>query len=308
MKLVELLARELSEWPKNVVVYFQWGNGEVFATSKGVPTEYKGSMWYVVGPDIDMAYDAPMYDKKLDLADDHDTANVNKDQWQAERDRQKGGEWKRNRGISDSSPVSKDDLIEVRFRNGKSEIDSGYPRWRHNGNQRDIMKFRVISQPQSEEVVTMSNPVKSFDLYGADHADHGPCHVQFIEAKTEQMETPFKWRDEVTELNAYIEKFTRERDALIERLASEGFALIPPVVSVVSEFSGIDMSDWRNWKAGDVVECTYSDCHNVYTVGNRYDVDHVTSTYARVSDDCGRGSFCHIGEDDSSILRFKLLQ
>ena len=40
MKLVELLAKELAEWPENVVVYFQWGNGEVFATSKGFPTEY----------------------------------------------------------------------------------------------------------------------------------------------------------------------------------------------------------------------------------------------------------------------------
>ena len=74
-----------------------------------------------------------------------------------------------------------------------------------------------------------------------------------MQAKTEHMETPFKWRDEVTELNAYIEKYTRERDALIERLASEGFALIPPVVSVVSEFSGVDMNDWRNWKVGDIV-------------------------------------------------------
>ena len=62
------------------------------------------------------------------------------------------------------------------------------------------------------------------------------------------------WRDTVNELDACIEEFTREREALINRLAEEGFALIPPVVSVVSGFSGVDMSDWRNWKAGDVVE------------------------------------------------------
>ena len=39
-KLVEILAVELKEWPKEVVAYFQWASGEVFATSKGIPTGF----------------------------------------------------------------------------------------------------------------------------------------------------------------------------------------------------------------------------------------------------------------------------
>ncbi|MBQ1559139.1 MAG: hypothetical protein IIZ69_13785 [Pseudomonas sp.] len=39
-KLVEILAVELKEWPKEVVAYFQWSSGEVFATSKGIPTGF----------------------------------------------------------------------------------------------------------------------------------------------------------------------------------------------------------------------------------------------------------------------------
>lgn len=160
MKLVELLARELNEWPENVSVYFQWGNGKVFATSKGIPTEYSGSMWYVAGSDIEMAYDAPMYDKRLDLAEDHDTANVNKAQWQAERDRQKGGEWKRHRG--GKCPVSAGSKVSTRHRDGKvvdvhfhtATTNSGAATmnaiWKHTGDAHDIMSYKVISQPSSK--------------------------------------------------------------------------------------------------------------------------------------------------------------
>lgn len=95
-----------------------------------------------------------------------------------------------------------------------------------------------------------------------------------MESKTDQMETPFKWRDEVTELNAYIEKFTRERDALIERLASEGFALIPPVVSVVSEFAGVQaVIPCEDWVDGDIVRCVDIDLSAAdLTPGKEYTV------------------------------------
>jgi len=278
MKLVELLAKELAEWPENVVVYFQWGNGEVFATSKGFPTEYNDGIWYVVGSDIEMAYNAPMYDKKLDLADDHDTANVNRAQWQAERDRQKGGEWKRHRG--NSQPVDEGTWVEVKLRCG--DIQQGLANaflWRHFDCDvaANIMKYRVISQPQAEEVEVKDTTIGTLSYKVEIDTTEASQAIDDLTAKWDQIETPFKWRDEVTELNAYIEKYTRERDAIIERLASEGFALIPPVVSVMSQFEGVDMGDWRNWEYDDVVECISVPMKHdgYYTEGQLYKIKSV---------------------------------
>lgn len=295
MKLVELLAKELAEWPENVVVYFQWGNGEVFATSKGFPTEYNDGMWYVVGSDIEMAYNAPMYDKKLDLADDHDTANVNRAQWQAERDRQKGGEWKRHRG--GKCPVKAGTKVSTRHRDGKvfgvhfQTAEYGTHQnvmdvvWKHTGDEHDIMAYRVISQPQAEEVEVKDTTIGTLRYKVEIDTTEASQAIDDLTAKWDQIETPFKWRDEVTELNAYIEKYTRERDAIIERLASEGFALIPPVVSVVSEFSGVDMSDWRNWKRGDVIEMIADDWCDL-SRDERYTIISTNDNSFTIIDDC----------------------
>lgn len=120
--------------------------------------------------------------------------------------------------------------------------------------------------------------------------------------KVDQIDGPIKWRDTVNELDAYIEKYTRERDALINRLALEGFALIPPVVSVVSEFAGVDMSDWRNWKVGDVFitdgECQY------YTKGKEYSVHGLENDSAPIKaiDDNG-DVYCLFMEEVKFIRR-----
>lgn len=292
MKLVELLAKELSEWPSKAGFATQDKDGEV---------RFMGGCG--TGYDFYLGIIADYDDSTVQYGGMRYAGEVTESQWQAERDRQKGGEWKRHRG--GKQPVADGVLVEVKLRDG--DIQKHYAEgfaWPFTDCDVDanIMKFRVISQPQAEEVKL--SRLEARMLFSK------PCIVypESAEAKTDQIDGPLRWRDCVNELDAYIEEFTRERDALIELLASEGFALIPPVVSVVSEFSGVDFSDWRNWKAGDVVECTYSDCDNVYTVGKLYDVDHVTSTYAYVSDDCGKGSFCNIGEDDSGSVRFKLIQ
>lgn len=321
MKLVELLAKELAEWPENVVVYFQWGNGEVFATSKGFPTEYNDGVWYVVGSDIEMAYNAPMYDKKLDLADDHDTANVNRAQWQAERDRQNGGEWKRHRG--GKCPVKAGTQVSTKHRDGEvvevhhhtaqtgSSVASLNGIWKHNGDSFDIMQYRVISQPQAEEVevntfvgkdaqleyafsqdgVALENldwkPIggKLTSIEGVDPAIFGEVEDSDIDtsqvmrtlnelsAKWDQVESPFKWRDTVNELNAYIEKFTRERDELIERLASEGFALIPPVVTTWSY-----ILPFEDWEVGDLVT-SKTDYNKLFTKGKQYKITRIYEEY-----------------------------
>lgn len=123
---------------------------------------------------------------------------------------------------------------------------------------------------------------------------HGPISmgdtvIAPAHPKWDQVESPFKWRDTVNELNAYIEKFTRERDELIERLASEGFALIAPVVSVVSEFAGVGMSEPDNWKSGDLIVFNRTSDAD-FTQGKLYvfeSYDSQANEVSIISDDAG---------------------
>lgn len=252
MKLVELLARELSEWPKGVHAFAQDQCADVYPWT-GVP-EYDDDQW-IITDDCDVAMGSYI-SLDIDLAEDYATDIVTRAQWQVERDRQKGGEWKRHRGMK--QPVDSEAIVEVKLRCG--DIQQGAAKefiWSYGfcDVAANIMKYRIISQPQAEEVeyrgpfpcapIGETVNAMEFDI----EFPSGSCSV---ESKTDQMETPFKWRDEVTELNAYIEKFTRERDALIERLAEEGFALIPamtPVMGVADISFPID-----EWQIGDIVE------------------------------------------------------
>ena len=260
MKLVQLLAKELKEWPESVVVYFQWGSGEVFATSKGVPTEYSGGMWYVVGRDIEMAYDAPMYDKRFDLAEDHDTATVNKSQWQAEREKMNKPKWIRHRG--GWMPVGAATIVEVRLRCGDIQKHEACKfLWRHKDcdSAVNIMAYRVIEETKDQEIEEVIPKHMAFGYASKEEmvaqigeecpfaqvastaektnfgtitykleidATEATKEIDSLVAKWGQIESPLKWRDEIIELEAYEEEFRREREKLIRKLESEGFKLL----------------------------------------------------------------------------------
>lgn len=68
------------------------------------------------------------------------------------------------------------------------------------------------------------------EIYNAQAIEHGPL----------------QWRDRIAEIDSTTHALTIERAELVQKLASEGFALIGRVVEPVE-----DMSDWRNWKVGD---------------------------------------------------------
>lgn len=255
-----------------------------------------------------------------------------------ERDRQKGGEWKRHRGGAKPKSVSDSDMVEVRLRCGDTQTAyAGNFLWNYADcdHSVNITKYRVISQPQAEEVelnVRVDSAVNVEYAFGSPDADmskldwralgtcnlgdidfsgkgeiiHGPismddeviapAHPEYkgtdtnmgtlsymvdtdtspaikalneLSAKWDQIETPFKWRDEVTELNAYIEKYTRERDALIELLASEGFALIPAMTPVMG-FAPISLP-FGEWEPGDFVTSKV-DYNHQFTKGKKYKV------------------------------------
>lgn len=93
------------------------------------------------------------------------------------------------------------------------------------------------------------------------------CNLEFVNAD------PIKMRDTIIELEAYEEHFRRERDTLIECLASEGFVLIDRVNSKVDEgVRTFHPEDPHGWVVGDKLRCTASDSPRCYTVGNHYNV------------------------------------
>jgi hypothetical protein len=269
MKLVELLARELVDWPEGVVRFCQslvddelYGEDEV------------GDCIFRLYPDSEC--------ERFSSNDEYEY--VTRAQWQAERDRQKGGEWKRHRG--GKCPVPVGTKVSTRHRDGEvvdvhfhtATTGSGPATmnaiWKHTGDGHDIMAYKIISQPQADEVEVKDTTIGTLSLKVEVDTSNATQAIDDLAAKWDQIETPFKWRDEVTELNAYIEKYTRERDALIERLASEGFALIPPVVGVVSGFSGAQQTiPFEEWTDGDIVRCvdTNLSCAAL-TVGKEYTV------------------------------------
>lgn len=195
-----------------------------------------------------------------------------------ERDRQKGGEWKRHRG--GKQPVADGVMVDVKLNDGTQRDGEFAEHWEWRKEDADprITQYRVISQPQEEEVemIHSQESLKRVEINLMKHSALGAIADSPAEAKTDYFDGPLVWRDTVNELDAYIEEFTRERDELIERLASEGFALIPPVVSVISEFSGVDMSDWRNWQKGDIVEVILENDADL-PVGRTYAVKEIES-------------------------------
>ena len=304
MKLVEILAEEMEEWPKGVTHLTQSAvDREIYNAQDGKDTDSLESL-----------------EPRFDSIKSHDERGkypvVTRAQWQAERDRQKGGEWKRHRG--NSQPVDEGTWVEVKLCCG--DIQQGLANaflWRHADCDvaANIMQYRVISQPQAEDVPLIA-PGDTREYKGP-----FPCapagepvtelewDIQFqqgifhMEAKTDQIDGPIKWRDTVNELDAYIEEFTREREALINRLALEGFSLLPAMTAVMG-VADVDFSDWRNWRAGDIVECITNEYAGTYTEGREYKIEWVKEGVFSVYDNYGEPSSCDWFDHDAEGLKF----
>ena len=73
-------------------------------------------------------------------------------------------------------------------------------------------------------------------------------------------------RDRIQKIDIVVQELEEERLSLVQSLEAEGFALID-----AKREPAEDMSDWRNWEAGDLIECvTESEVVAVLTVGKVY--------------------------------------
>jgi len=87
-------------------------------------------------------------------------------------------------------------------------------------------------------------------------------------------------RDRIFQIKITVDALQKEHDAAVNKLAAEGFQLVPVAPSK-------DMENWRNWKAGDSVECVKeSEGASVLTVGSAYAIGTI-GTALCVTDDEG---------------------
>jgi hypothetical protein len=313
MKLVEILGKELNEWPPKAdwAVCVLGTRGEVKASfgrggkPKPDPTDRKFHTWSVCEPETNAADWLGVHRVLSEKASDQLTAIVTRADWEAERAKLKapkadGDGWVRNRGRSDKSPVDAGVTCTIKFRDG-SEATGGVRtlRWLHNGGPADVMRYK-IHKPAEQPAPVREKAIQ----VGIDAADAGkltpiaevkarilarktaeqPVPVEkkygFISeaqehALTQPADTMLAIRDRIRELDTQraeveatyqcqVSEITKERESLVQKLAGEGLALVEVVVQPAE-----DMSDWRNWKYGDVLLCEGSQSSH-YTSGHLY--------------------------------------
>lgn len=244
MKLVELLARELSEWPEKASHAVQHSNGDVGFTCGGKPGRGKDHSDWSINASTDSRKAYWLIGAATSIsttASDHATAIVTRTDWGSERARiakpakkaDKDG-WIRHRG--GKRPVDAGVKVDYRMRDGEIECFGRYAgglRWSHEPDDSDIMAYRLHKPAEQAEPFIEA------------------VHALNELAKVPQLDGPTGWRDRITEIDATTSALATERAELVQKLASEGFALIGRVAAPAEPVE--DMSDWRNWKVGDFV-------------------------------------------------------
>lgn len=292
MKLVQLLAKELKEWPEGAKYITQEDDdGSVTLWYRAKP-KYKSGEW-VLDRDLDDSRDYAYILHGIDTASDNKTSIVTQDQWQAEREKMNKPKWIRHRG--GLNPIDNDVLVEVKLRSG--DIQSAYSSdfiWRHVGCDYsvNIMQYRIMQETENqeiEEVETIDTAKAPTIEYAFGDKDSDPkdldwkqlgtltykLEIDATEATKEidslvekwgQIESPLKWRDAIIHCQAIIEDCEREIERNVSLLDAEGLMMQKDSKNAMQHYqTDIDMSDWRNWKAGDIVECLIApDKHEGY--------------------------------------------
>lgn len=188
--------------------------------------------------------------------------------------------WIRHRG--GKCPVEAGVMVDVRNRSGdiytgRVDCDSVSWHWSHDQHGGDIMAYRL--HKPAEQGVNMDAFSECVNALGDSHADVMESVLSRIE-----------WRDRITTIDFDIHALTTERAELVQKLAGEGFALIGRINDLLTDAAQKheDMSDWRNWKKGDLIECTgksggYSP-GSIYTVKS---INHDRGVVHTVTDDSG---------------------
>lgn len=193
MKLVDILARELKEWPEGFHDVGQADDGSLHLPGIGDHVRHTN--------------------ERYTLAKDWIDAIVTRSEWEAARaklSKPKGGKdgWTRHRG--GKCPVEAGTLVDVRFRSGiiKTVCDSLSFRWSHSGAMGDIMAYRIHTP--SEQPATTKESLAVDPLAWRDR-------INEIDAES---------KAEAERHCQVMDALDSERAELVQKLAGEGLALI----------------------------------------------------------------------------------
>lgn len=267
MKLVEILARELKEWPKGVHTAYQDADREV-RFDPVTKHDFFCEELAEENPEISCQDGIPF------------AGPVTRADWQAAKDKLEGKAvkkpnankdgWVRHRG--GKCPVEAGTLVDVRLRSGAilycTEASNIYWSRVENPNQGDVMAYKIYYSSEQPEIAEEPSPVDPVAPIAG----------------------PLQWRDRITEIDAEskaenerhsaaMTALSTERAELVQKLASEGLAMIERKAEPVE-----DMSDWRNWKAGDLITHVAGDWTD-YTKGKQYPVKEVGAEFIKTRDD-----------------------
>ena len=305
MKLVQLLAKELKEWPEGVDVYAQDANGQIYPWV-GIPHLDEEEWLGEVGATIHQG-NSWFGGEGMTLCEDHMTANVTKSQWQAEREKMNKPKWIRHRG--GKCPVAGDVKVLYRMRSG-TITSRGEPSrilsWDHSKSGADIMAYRVIEETKDQEIEEVKKTNFGTITYKLEiDATDANKEIDSLVAKWGQIVSPLKWRDAIIHCQAIIEDCEREIEKNVNLLDAEGLMMQKDSKKAMQHYApDVDMSDWRNWKSGDIVECITSAYTGVYTMGQQYIVEWVDEDGFSVFDNYGGESSCDWFEHESEGLKF----
>ena len=241
MKLVQLLAKELKEWPEGAKYARQDFDGEICFVGGGILSDFYASC---VASDIC-------------LEDDIGAAQITEDQWREEREKMNKPNWIRHRG--GKCPVDAATIVEVRLRCGDIQKHEACKfLWRHKDcdSAASIMDYRVIEETKDQEIEEVKKTNFGTITYKLEiDATEATQRIDSLVAKWGQIVSPLKWRDAIIHCQAIIEDCEREIERNVNLLDAEGLMMQKDSKKAMQHYApDVDMSDWRNWQAGDVIE------------------------------------------------------
>lgn len=257
MKLVQLLAKELNEWPEYdegsdpILFITQDASGEIFSWNDNGELKFADGRWYMQGT---IPFDELIFDGS-ETCSDCSYEIVREDQWYYEREKMNKPKWIRHRG--GWMPVGAATIVEVRLRCGDIQKHEACEfLWRHKDcdSAANIMAYRVIEETKDQEIEEVKKTNFGTITYKLEiDATEATQRIDSLVAKWGQIVSPLKWRDAIIHCQAIIEDCEREIERNVNLLDAEGLMMQKDSKKAMQHYApDVDMSDWRNWQVGDV--------------------------------------------------------
>lgn len=305
MKLVDILARELTEWPAKAVVFVQDDDKECKPAGRLDQTAPNGGIWLRNHPQHQGSFFAKS------LADDRDTAVVKKKEWETARaaylltqqpaqDPQlskigksmtkanKDG-WIRHRG--GKCPVDAGTLVDVRFRDGeiscsqqalmKGKPDEAWAKdWAHSGHCGDIMAWRPAKTEAKESQETSEETIGS-----CDQPKEPPSDPVSLRQQWESLGHEIKSNEcSIQSIQEAIAGLVERQESIKAELKAAGFLIYAEAETVKVDASE-DMSDPKNWREGDVFTVTQTGSHS-FNIGQKVKMTHDDGSMVKLYESC----------------------